>query len=75
MIDEPESTLQQPLALSLIAATGMLGLTEAEAAELAALHARFARDRALLATVECAGVEPATTFATHRTEAGDAGGA
>jgi hypothetical protein len=39
-----------------------LALTPEERAALAALHARFARDRALLAAVDLEETEPAVSF-------------
>jgi hypothetical protein len=53
---------QRALAILLLVETGVSRISAAEAESLAALHARFAHDRALVTSLVRAEAEPAVLF-------------
>lgn len=60
---EPEHVDDSPLAAELMIASGMAALEPEELAAVAALHRRYARDRAVVASLTLGTVEPMVTFA------------
>lgn len=60
---EPEHVADTPLAAELLMVSGMAALAAAELEAIAALHRRYARDRAIVASLELRQVEPMVTFA------------
>ncbi len=60
---EPEHVDDSPLAAELLITSGMAALEPEELAAVAALHRRYARDRAVVASLALGAVEPMVTFA------------
>ena len=67
---EPEHVDDTPLAAELMIASGLAALEPADLAKVAALHRRFARDRAVVASMALRSVEPMVTFAPLAATAG-----
>ncbi len=60
---EPEHVDDTPLAAELLMASGMAALETEELEAVAALHRRYARDRAIVASLTLGAIEPMVTFA------------
>ncbi len=67
---EPEHIDDTPLAAELMMASGLAALEPEELAAVAGLHRRYARDRAVVASLALRDIEPMVTFAPLATTGG-----